>query len=599
MKIVKYPNKFIYISLFIPIILTVALFVLSFFFFVIPSCRKIKMDSKQEMLSELSNSVVSMLNAYEMDVNHGLITREKAKEAAIAKIRSLRYGKDHKAYFWINDTLPKMIMHPFIPELEGKYLGNYHDINGKNIFNESINITAKTGDGYINYYWQQADDSLTTAPKLSFVKRFPSWGWIVGTGIYINDVNEEVYSIKSKLVIISLLIISVILILLSYLVFLTIRIENKKKIVENELKEAKENYKTLIDNAPDAILVYDVQQNKIADINLVGQKLFGGSASQLINTDPRVLFPANQSENGEMLEIFKKTIKGEQPVFISLVRNLEGKEFYCEVRLVKLPAENGRLIRASIIDITLRKQAEELSKKNEETLIALNADKDRFFSILAHDLRSPFNTIIGFADLLKSNFRDFDDSQIEKFLYQIDAEAKNTYNLLEDILLWAGSQSGKLYCNPEMINITEICNEVLSVMALSARTKNIQIQNKMTDTYYVLADKGMIKTVLRNLISNAIKFSYPNGCVVISCEFEYSKLIVKVSDNGIGISDDEFKKIFDVTKKFSKKGTLNECGTGLGLILCKEFVEKNKGEIRLENKTGTHFSFTLPIAFKC
>jgi PAS domain S-box-containing protein len=599
MKLFEAKDKFIYISLIVPLIATISLFILSFFFFVIPTCRKMKIESKKEMLTQLTNSVLSMLNEYENNVQTGILTRQEAQSEAISKIRHLRYGKDNKAYFWINDTCPKMVMHPYITELEGLHIDDIRDINGKNIFLESVSITKTNSEGFINYYWQLNEDSLLKVPKISFVKRFTPWEWIIGTGIYVNDIKEEIYTIQKKLIVISLIIISVVIVLLSYILLYAIGIEKKREKIANELKESKENYKILIDNSPDAIVVYDIQLNKFVDVNLMAEKLFCATHSQLINIDPQVFFPEAKPGDQfteDLIELFKKTLKGEHPVFIRLIKNFEGIEFYCEIRLVKLPAKNGRLIRASFVDITIRKKAEELAKKNEEILVNLNADKDRFFSILAHDLRSPFNAIIGFTELLKGKIHDYKVDQIEYYVKLIHSSAVSTYTLLEDLLLWAGSHSGKLPYKPQVFDFTDVCSDIVSTMNLGAKTKNIIIQNFITAPSEVYADKEMIKTVLRNLISNAIKFTHPNGLIEISSKKELSKYIISVSDNGIGIPKSEIDKLFDAKQKISRTGTANECGTGLGLILCKEFVEKNSGEIWVESSFGTSFKFSIPSA---
>jgi PAS domain S-box-containing protein len=597
MKLFKKLDKFVYFSLIGPIITTVSLFVLSFFFFVIPTCRNIKIDSKKQMLTELTNSVISMLNKYDYDVQQGIITKQDAQVEAIVKIRSLRYGKDFKSYFWINDTCPKMIMHPYVSELDGQPLDKLQDKNGKNIFIEAKKITENNSDGFIYYYWQLIDDSINVVPKLSFVKKFAPWGWIIGTGIYVNDINEEVHIIQKKLIIISFIIISVICILLYYILVSAIGINRKREKIASELEESKENYKSLLDNAPDAIVVYDLQLNRFVEVNLVAQKLFSGSYTGLMNIDPLVFFPQVQDRDKfmvDMKEIFKRTLKGEHPVFTSLVKNLEDKEFYCEIRLIKLPKNNERLIRASFIDITLRKQAEELAKKNEEMLINLNADKDRFFSILAHDLRSPFNAIIGFTDMLKNSIHDYNINQIENFINNINASALSTYTLLEDLLLWGRSQSGKLPFEPQIINLTEVCHDVVSVMNLAAKTKNITIKNFITEPIKVSADKQMIKTVLRNLISNAVKFTHAYGDIEIHLTQDVRAIIISISDNGIGIPENEIKNLFNEKQKISREGTANESGSGLGLILCKEFIEKHGGEIWAESNNGSNFRFLLP-----
>jgi PAS domain S-box-containing protein len=378
----------------------------------------------------------------------------------------------------------------------------------------------------------------------------------------------------------------------------SLRAEKKKKIIEKELDETRKNYKVLIDNAPDAIVVYDIDLNRFVDINMMAVKLFGGTYTDILNTDPRYFFSSSISghEFAEDLKVlFKKTMKGEYPVFDLMVQNLSGKECCCEVRLVRLPDNNHRLIRASFIDITLRKQAEESIIANEALLRSLNEDKDLFFSILAHDLRSPFSAIIGLTDLIKNNVRDYDISKIEDFIHHINISAKSTSNLLEDLLMWAGSQSGRLSFRPQILNFTVVCQDIISDMRLIAETKNIMINFPVTERIEVFADIDMLKTVLRNLMSNAIKFTNNGGHVDVFARELNSGLIISVADNGIGIPQQVLDKLFDISHKHTSTGTANEPRSGLGLLLCKEFIEKHGGEIWVESKNGCEFRFSLPM----
>jgi len=249
-------------------------------------------------------------------------------------------------------------------------------------------------------------------------------------------------------------------------------------------------------------------------------------------------------------------------------------------------------------DITESKQAElTISQQNKE-LQQLNADKDRFISILAHDLKSPFCSILGFLDLLTENIRQYDISKIEVFVNTIKASAQNTFKLLEDILTWARANSGKIPYEPQSLNLSKICDEVISILTQTAQAKEISLHHFVAYNISVYADNNMLSAILRNLISNAIKFTNNNGRVSIYAKLDSSNITISVSDNGIGIDPQIVTKLFDISQNIITKGTSNETGTGLGLLICKEFVEKNGGKIWVESELGkgTVVSFTLPIA---
>jgi len=248
------------------------------------------------------------------------------------------------------------------------------------------------------------------------------------------------------------------------------------------------------------------------------------------------------------------------------------------------------------IDVTEQKLAEHTLKENEYKLKVLNADKDRFISILAHDLRSPFNSLLGFLDLLNSNIRNYDIEKSASMVKMIHNSAHNVSNLLKDILIWATSHSGKLPFEPQLLNFPEIIEHVISSVQPVADSKGIKIEYLGDKDILVFADQNMIKTVFRNLISNAVKFTFENGHINILLKTDQGKITCTVSDNGMGISPDSIGKLFDISQTFTTRGTTNEKGTGLGLLICKEFIENHGGRIWVESKLGegSDFKFELP-----
>jgi len=241
-------------------------------------------------------------------------------------------------------------------------------------------------------------------------------------------------------------------------------------------------------------------------------------------------------------------------------------------------------------DITERKEI-------EKQLIQLNSDKDRFISILAHDMRSPFNSLLGFSYLLRKNIESYPLDKIKNMVDTIYKTLQSTLKLLEDTLLWANLKSQNFTFRPGMVNIHEIISEVVQFLNHSNQLKKISIENKVGSETEVFADVYMIKAILRNLISNAIKFTNLGGTVSISVVDEKTKMIFRISDNGVGIEPERIKDMFRFSAYKSTRGTGNEKGTGLGLLLCKEFIEKHDGKIWMESQInkGTDVYFTLPI----
>jgi signal transduction histidine kinase len=236
------------------------------------------------------------------------------------------------------------------------------------------------------------------------------------------------------------------------------------------------------------------------------------------------------------------------------------------------------------------------SHKLENELISINATKDLFFSIIAHDLKAPFNTIMGFSDLIIEMGKDIDQVKSDQYMKIIADSALHAYNLMENLLLWAGSQTGKIGFNSENITLYEFVSENISLVAGQAKAKNIIIESSVHKDCFVIGDKNMINTVLRNLMSNAVKFTQHNGRIRISCSVNNSMSEITVADTGIGMPKEKLRKLFMIEHAGSTKGTDNEKGTGLGLILCKDFIEKHGGKIWVESEEGkgSRFIFTLP-----
>lgn len=224
------------------------------------------------------------------------------------------------------------------------------------------------------------------------------------------------------------------------------------------------------------------------------------------------------------------------------------------------------------------------------------ASKDKFFSIIAHDLRGPFSGFIGLSELLKNQYENFQKEEIVNIGISLNKTAKNLFSLLENLLEWSSTQMGRIDYHPISFDFSEIVYKNIELYRATANEKNIELISEITKNTLVFADTNMVKTILRNLISNALKFT-ENGSVCISMISENDNFYTfKIEDSGMGMSNDLMSKLFQIEYKISTQGTKNETGTGLGLILCKELIEINKGIIKVESELGkgTKFIFTLP-----
>ncbi len=245
---------------------------------------------------------------------------------------------------------------------------------------------------------------------------------------------------------------------------------------------------------------------------------------------------------------------------------------------------------------SLEKTLNQLNATNEE-LKELNATKDKFFSIIGHDLKNPFNSLLGMNDLLIQNADKYSPEKVRHFARQMYDSSRNAYNLLENLLEWSRIQRGELEPKLVEINSEEIIKEVKELTEPLASSKDINLQTAPEDNAPVLADREMLKTILRNLVTNSIKYTYPQGTVILFTQKRGQFLQFTVSDTGMGIPSDYLDRLFEVDCNLSKQGTGKEKGTGLGLLLSKEFVEKQGGKIWVESEKGkgSDFHFTIPL----
>jgi signal transduction histidine kinase/ligand-binding sensor domain-containing protein len=245
-----------------------------------------------------------------------------------------------------------------------------------------------------------------------------------------------------------------------------------------------------------------------------------------------------------------------------------------------------------------RKRSEEAVEKYAEELTQLNATKDKFFSIIAHDLKNPFNAIINSSKLMANDYDSFQKKDHLKFLDLIYKSSEAAYNLLENLLLWARSQSGRIHLEKNYFDLSIVIKETVELLNNQAEAKRIKINSNIKQETNVYADIDTVNTVVRNLLSNAIKFTNSGGSIKIDASESDKEIRIDISDNGVGMSKDEVERLFRIDVNLNKSGTAGEKGTGLGLILCKEFIEKNNGKLWVVSQIGkgSTFSFTLPIA---
>ena len=374
----------------------------------------------------------------------------------------------------------------------------------------------------------------------------------------------------------------------------------ENKVVELALKESKQKFESMILNSPDLIMSQNTN-GKLEYISPQCEEILGYTAEEIMNIDLSKLVHPDDIEKTTKTEL--TTLGGVE------LNSFEYRFFKKNGDVVWLDHTarpiivDGKIteILSTVRDITKLKLDTETLKESEQKLKIANGTKDKFFSIIAHDLKSPFNSMLGFSEILYESFDEYSSEEKKRFIRIIYDGLQNTLKLLENLLQWSLSQMGAINFNPEKINLYLKAKEICDLLMQSAENKSIKLINQSALNIYVDADIDMLATIIRNLLSNAIKYTHKYGKITIKTflvpdENNIQYVGISVSDTGVGIPKEIQSKLFEIGENTSMKGTDNEKGTGLGLILCKEFVEKHGGKIWLESEIdkGSTFYFTIP-----
>ena len=362
------------------------------------------------------------------------------------------------------------------------------------------------------------------------------------------------------------------------------------------------DYFELLENAPIGFYASTLD-GQILSVNSAFTKILGYNSSDELTKSISTSFDKfyiNKEDKNILLSILEKN-NSVNNYECSFRRNDEVIIWVStSARVVRDENENIILILAFVTDITDRKTTELEIKRTSEQLQKLLVEKDKFFSIIAHDLRSPISGLLSLTNLLSEDHPNFSADELQKIFVSMNSSVRRLFALLENLLEWASMQRGMATFKPRELEVDNLINRALILFGNFVDQKKISMQYMVPLGMKVFADEQMFNSVLRNLLSNAFKFSKPGGKVTISATQECGDLIISVQDEGIGMDQDTKSIIFSIDYKTSVLGTKGEKGSGLGLILCKEFMEKHGGRIWVESKinSGCKISIFFPREHK-
>ena len=365
---------FFIVSIILPTVLAITILLGSAYLFIIPIFNEIFLDSKRDMIRELVNVSWSIMVLYEKEEQAGLLSRSEAQRKAVEEIEHLRYGNEFRDYFWISDLQPKLIMHPYSKELIGNDLSSFEGAGGKKIFMEIIEAVSDSESGYIDYIWNRKYQTVQDVPKMSYVKKFEPWGWVIGTGVFLDDLEEKMTTITRRLSRMLYLTLFIISILLALVVLRSLFIENKRRRTESDLQRSRIKYKTLVESAIEPIMM--LHDGRCIYANSSMEDLSGYSAAELESIDLAELFEVTRAADAKFSEnILSQVLKGVQVTgeHEALLRRPDGQQTQVLLSLSRKDLGLQNVIVVTVRDVSMaRRMEEELDESRERYRLLTN-----------------------------------------------------------------------------------------------------------------------------------------------------------------------------------------------------------------------------------
>lgn len=584
----------------LPGLLTITLFVIAIFALLLPALRDSLMDSRRQSARELANTAYALLETYADQVPDQL-SLEDAQEQAIRQLRRLRYGPEGKDYFWINDMQPVMIMHPYHTELEGQNISDFTDPDGKRLFQEMVDLVEAQGEGFVEYQWWWKDADRIE-PKESFVKGFEPWGWIIGTGLYVQDVKAEIAQVRRHLVLASLLILLAASALIALMIWQARVTERRRLWAEASLRESERKFRGIFHGAAQLIGLLD-PRGVLREINDTALKQIGVSAEDvlgkpLVQAPWFTQHPQAQERLHQALEMCRR---GERGHFEFEMFDAAHERTLMDVSTKPLLCADGRLLNIVIEgwDITeISALQEQLRQSQKMEAIGKLAGG------VAHDFNNILMGILGHAELLLEEATP-GSSQAEALRLIINA-ATRAGDLTQQLLSF--SRKGKMQTRP--VDLHDIVREVVSLLEHSI-DRGIEIEMKLDAPQHMVdGDPSLLQNAILNLGVNARDALDPSriepgsprqltfATRVVEAEIEDESdecpgLELTVQDTGCGIDPQLHPLVFEPFFTTKAPGE----GTGLGLAGVRGCVQSHGGSIDLESEPGhgTVFRILLPL----
>ncbi len=602
-------------KVFIPVLLSMILFIGTFFGYILTKVEAHLMDRKREMIHALSESAMSSIRYYDHLAQKKAITLSEARQQAADHLRSIRYGPENKDYFWINDTHPRMIMHPYRPDLEGQDVTDTRDPAGKKLFQAFLQAVKESGGGYVNYHWQWQDDASRIFSKISYVQEYRPWHWIIGTGVYVEDVKAQIETITRRMSLIFLAILGIIAVLSVYIVWQGATGETHRRKIEESLRKSENKYRLLAETAREIILLFDAGYT-ISYTNRAWSRVTGYGPDEskgCLLTE--LICPSLRHDF--VAEIERTCTNQPGNPFLETVFVLkDGSRIEVEATFALLETEDQVItILMTGRDITEKKKIEQQAKMQQEQLMQTNkmVSLGTLVSGVAHEINNPISSVtlnIRVFEKFWEAVRPILDSHYEmhgnfkvgdmaypqlrermpKLLLFSQEGVDRVKRIVGDLKDFSGQRPADLR---ETVNMNLVIDKAVGLISslIKKATDNFRVhywENLPT----LQGNSQRLGQVVINLVVNGCQaLTAPTQTITITTGYleESEEIYVEIRDTGIGMSPEVLSRIKDpffTTRR-------NKSGTGLGLSISDTIVRNHGGWIDFRSVAGEGTTVTV------